>query len=438
MLRSEPNHSSISGFQMLALLLGIPFLRLLWLADLRNHIVETVTLLLASSIFYLLSVRLVLQSNPIGDNPFGIKKILLAGLLFRVTVFPLYPAFTDDLHRYRWEGKIQEAGFNPYLHAPKAVELEPLRDALYPRIDGKDFPAVYGPLLELEQRAVYRILARITPVVSRQLFWFKAPAALAELGVMGVVLMLLRARGRPLEHVLIYAWCPLPIFEFWATGHNDSLVLLPLLLAVALRPRWTAVFLSLATAAKFWPALLIPSLVDFRRRQILAFGAIFCVILVLFFAPYAANLTQNAQFATGFLGGWRNNDSLHALIAGAAGDPYRAKYITMGLIGAAALGVGLTRWRAEARVLAVIVTILALSANVHPWYLTWMIPLLALYPIPGLLLWTSLAPLAYGALIEWTILGAWNGLSPLRWLVYAPVAAVLAWDLSRLSSRRRS
>ncbi len=138
------------------------------------------------------------------------------------------------------------------------------------------------------------------------------------------------------------------------------------------------------------------------------------------------------------MGGWRNNDSLHALIAGAAGDPYRAKYFTMGLIGAAALGAGLTRWRVEARVLAVIVTILALSANVHPWYLTWMIPLLALYPIPGLLLWTSLAPLAYGALIEWTILGAWNGLSPLRWLVYAPVAAVLAWDLSRLSSRRRS
>ena len=36
-----------------------------------------------------------------------------------------------------------------------------------------------------------------------------------------------------------------------------------------------------------------------------------------------------------------------------------------------------------------IVTILALSANVHPWYLTWIVPLLALYPIPGLLLWTG-------------------------------------------------
>ena len=103
----------------------------------------------------------------------------------------------------------------------------------------------------------------------------------------------------------------------------------------------------------------------------------------------------------------------------------------MGLIAAAALAIPALRWRVEARALALIVTILALSANVHPWYLTWIVPLLVLYPLPGLLLW-SVAPLAYGVLIDWTILGTWNGLSPLRWLIYAPVAVLLAAELRRI------
>jgi hypothetical protein len=104
----------------------------------------------------------------------------------------------------------------------------------------------------------------------------------------------------------------------------------------------------------------------------------------------------------------------------------------MGLIVGAALAIPAIRWRVEARALALIVTILALSANVHPWYLTWIAPLLAMYPVPGLMLWVCLTPLAYGVLIDWTILGVWNGLSPLRWLIYGPVAALLLFELRRI------
>ena len=79
--------------------------------------------------------------------------------------------------------------------------------------------------------------------------------------------------------------------------------------------------------------------------------------------------------------------------------------------------------------LAIIVAILALSANVHPWYLTWIVPLLAFYPIPALLLWTALMPLAYSVLIDWSILGEWNGETPMRWLIYAPVGVMLIVSL---------
>lgn len=432
----EASRRTRSGFWMLALLVEIPLARMLWLADLRHHTVETISLLLATSIFYLVSVWLLLRNEVLREKAPSILWILSAAFLFRVTVFPLYPAFSDDLYRYRWEGKIQEMGFNPYTYAPRATEITPYRDSLYPQIDGKDFPAVYGPLLELEQRAFYRFITAVTPDPARQLFWYKSVAALADLGIIAAILLLLRARREPVERVLIYAWCPLPVFEFWATGHNDAVVILLVMLGLvfAARNREIAAgfWLSLATAAKLWPALLIPAITGYRWRKLLAAGGILAAIALILSAPYWTNVTSNARFATGFLGGWRNNDSIHSLIAAFAGDPYTAKYITMGLIVAAALAIPALRWRVEARALALIVTILALSANVHPWYLTWIAPLLAMYPVPGLMLWVCLTPLAYGVLINWTILGVWNGLSPLRWLIYGPVAALLLFELRRI------
>jgi alpha-1,6-mannosyltransferase len=422
-------------FWLLALLVEAPLAWMRMLADLRHHIVETVTLILVTSLFYLVSVWLLLRKEGRGDPRPSLVWILLAGFLFRITVFPLYPAFSEDLYRYRWEGKMQLKDFNPYLTAPDDPRLEPLRDAVYPRIVGKEFRAVYGPLIELSERGFYGLISAMTDDPAVQLFWFKAMAAFADLGIIGAVCLLLAARGQPVERVLIYCWCPLPVFEFWATGHNDAIVLMFVMAALAMAARkrnsLAAVALSLAVAAKYWPALLFPSFTGFRWRRILPAFAILTAIGLAFALPYWSDVSNNVRFTTGFLGGWRNNDSLHGVIAALTPDPYMAKYVTMAVIGAAALGFATLKWRIEARVLAVIVTILALSANVHPWYLTWILPLLPLYPIPGLMLWTALAPLFYRVLIDWTILGQWDGNTPFRWLVYAPVALVLAWDLKR-------
>src|SRR5687768_969450 len=39
-----------------------------------------------------------------------------AVVILRLVALPLEPG--DDFWRYQWEGKIQQAGFNPYVHAP--------------------------------------------------------------------------------------------------------------------------------------------------------------------------------------------------------------------------------------------------------------------------------------------------------------------------------
>jgi hypothetical protein len=296
-----------------------------------------------------------------------------------------------------------------------------------------DKKAGYGPLTEALQHGTYRAIAAATSDPWRQVHWFKLPAALFDLLTIAAALSLLKARGQPLAQIVVYAWNPLTIMEFWATGHNDAVPVffVTAALAAAVSGRWTLSWTALAcgAAAKFWPALLAPIFVREmnRRGERLRWqwvgGALIALAVSL---PYAADLRENAAFMTGFVGGWRNNDSLHGLILAVVGDPYVAKRVAFGLVALAVLAATFSKWRLESKCLAVLITLLAVSSNCHPWYLTWLLPFLVMVPFVPALLWMGLMPIAYGVLIDWHFLREWNGVTPLRWAIHGPFfAAVL-------------
>lgn len=407
-----------------ACLLQAGFLALALQADLRSAVPEVITLLGALSIIHLCAVWLAAKKGRT-----GLGWILGPALLFRLTVWPVYPAFSDDIFRYRWEGKLQAAGGNPYQVRPDDPEWAHLRDSVSERIPLRDFRAAYGPVLLLLERATYR-LTSFAPDAASQVFWFKAPAALCDVGVIVLLLRLLRARGMAEERVLVYAWSPLPVFEFWVNGHNDSVLLLLLAGAAlaAARKRWIISFtaLSLAALTKFWPLALFPLFFDWRERR---WHALLLVpISLALFLPYWSDIRLNARFLSGFLGGWRNNDSIFGVVLWLAdGDLQTAKRVTMAALALVTLGVAWLRPALEKGVLAIAAATLALSANCHPWYLTWLVPWMAFHLSPGLLLWTAAAPFFYEVLIRWIPLGEWQGVSPLRWWIYLPVFGLLAW-----------
>ncbi len=163
-------------------------------------------------------------------------------------------------------------------------------------------------------------------------------------------------------------------------------------------------------------------------------------ILGLFAIPYWTNVRENMQFASGFMGGWRNNDSLYGIILWLAKDVYQAKYAAFLIVAITVLILTLRQIPLERACLAAITVMLMVSANCHPWYLTWLLPLLVLFPVPALLLWTALVPLAYSAVISWVTLGEWQGSKAIRWLEYVPVYSMLigSWLVSRMISHRRS
>ena len=402
--------------------------------------------MLLVGLFYLLSVYLALKTSHSNKTYIPLGLIILAGVAFRLALWPLSPTLSDDPFRYRWEGKLQAAGGNPYAARPNDARWSDLRDSTFPRVTGKDFKAVYGPLTELVELISYRVASALESDPVRQVFWFKLPYALCDLAVLMLLPALLINRGFSAERVLIYAWSPLPVIAFWATGHNDSLVILLLTLAFlgAAKDRWTWAFaaLSFATAAKIWPLMLFPLFIGWRGYRPLRWYQWWVAMPILFALawPYRTNVDENLRFMSGFVGGWRNNDSLFGIILWLTKDLYRAKKVAFAIIAAGIAFVTLRNRTPERGALAVIALMLMVSANCHPWYLTWILPLLTLFPVPALLLWTALVPIAYAAVISWSTLGEWNGSTELRWLEYAPVYALLAgsWIMGRSTHLRNT
>ncbi len=391
----------------------------------------------ASLLLYVLYLVLVfLLRNFVDDLDQGfrgLKTVLALAILFRVTVAWMSPVLSDDVYRYRWEGMLQAEGGNPYAVTPDDAGWQRLRDATYPRIPIRDYPGGYGPLVMLAERAAYGVASAVTADPWRQAMGMKMPAMLADLAVMGLLLGWLRSRGRPLAWVAVYALCPLVVIEFWGMGHNDALALAFLVGAFwALderRDRLGFVLLAGAVAVKWWPALLLPAAVGFSRqaprRAMLAAAGLLVVPLAML--PYWTDLSLNLKFMGGFAGGWRNNDSLFGITYVLAGGDFEvAKQWTLWLLGVWCLAVPLLFRDRVHGVLAAIAGVLLLAANCHPWYLTWLLPFLVFAPWPPLLLWVGLTPLFYEVLIEYHLLGIWEGSRPGRWLVYGPVIAAMA------------
>ena len=236
---------------------------LLRLGNLKAHAVEFIALMLAASLLYLIAVWAVEHFPPYSPRAFLVF-IFIVGIVFRATLFPLYPSLSDDLLRYRWEGRAQLAGVNPYRVAPAAAEAQFLRDATWPAVNGKEFTTAYGPLTELIFREAWRI-ARNAPSLNESVLLMKLPALLFDLGS-AVLLAFLLARLRlPASRVLIYYWCPLAAIEFAASGHNDSIAVFFLLAALlameAYRPPMALMALAASALAKLFAAFLAPVLI---------------------------------------------------------------------------------------------------------------------------------------------------------------------------------
>lgn len=397
------------------------FLATLLLRNLKAGVMEFILLALAGGILYLISVFAVLRIPPTRRM---LNFIFAAGLVFRATLFPLFPSLSDDLYRYRWEGKAQVHGLNPYVVAPSDPKAAFLRDETYPAVNGKNFTTVYGPITELLLRGAYRI-ASLWPDRSSVLL-MKLPALLFDLGIGLLLVRLLSLLGLPTTRALIYYWCPLAVVEFGASGHNDAVAVFFLLASIVAAetgaPRLSLTALAASACSKLFAAFLAPVLLVRAHWRDLLWPALLAMAV---YFPFRGGLHNVLPGVAVYSGQWRNNDSLFGVIYLLAGSLPAASTVYLAIVAGTAGYMAGRRVPLLRSAYIILGTVLLFAANCFPWYLTWILPLLAVYVNPAWLLFTVTSVLAYHVLIPYEVLGLWQETSLFRILEYLPVYALL-------------
>jgi hypothetical protein len=335
---------------------------------------------------YVLAVRVSDRITP--------RAAITAIVLLNVLVLLAPPLFSTDIFSYEAYARMFATyGTNPYLHGPHAISLDPL----YPYVGAKwiSTPSVYGPL--------FTIFSGLTAgsSVEAGVIFFKLVAALCSLGIVAAVWHAAKLRGvDPVRGALLVGLNPLLVLYGVGGGHNDLMMLLFATAGVTAllsrRERASGVLIVVGAAIKLSGLLLLPfaaaASVPFgavnRRRELLrGAGVTAATALVVGFICFHSGLLQMTHTLQDVQG---QNDlqSTPGLIAGgvklAFGLSIHGLIETL-LTAVCALVVVRLVWRVwflgldwiEGAAWAT-VWVLATAGSILPWYVAWLLPLVAL------------------------------------------------------------
>ena len=371
--------------------------------------------------------------------------IVVAAVGLRVVALERTPPLSTDVYRYLWDGRVANAGINPFRYAPNAPEVKHLRDENWRQINFKHISTIYPPTAEM-------LFAGLARVRDGDMEAFRWTFALFDMGSVLLLIALLRRTGRPPERVVWYAWCPLAVMETTAGAHVDAAGLFLLLLAFVLVSRkdskpglGSGIALAAAVMAKGYALLAAPF---FLRRGGWRVAGAFVIACALLLLPYLGAGMQLFGGLRAYVGAWQTNASIFLvvdrLLERATDDHFGwARALTVGavLLIVAALArrqkPGLEPLMGAS--FAAIGAQLFIGAPTLPWYGIWLVPALCWWAIPGLVLFTFTVSAQYYA--RWLFPGDEAADYALLWAGYVPVYLLLVgqviwWRLRRSTPSR--
>ena len=355
--------------------------------------------------------------------------------------------FDGDIWRYLWDGHVGAHGVNPYLHAPADAALDEMADEekgtqtdgravwsdIRDNINYRTIPTVYPPLAQ----AVFRVSHLLAPgsilVLKILLVGFDLLATL-------FVALTLAALGRPVGLTLLYAWNPLVIKVFAASGHVDSVVAATLAATAYFLVRGgkakAAVSFGLAILSKIAPLVLLPFVV--RRigwRKLTLALAVVATGYIPFVGAGGSVFDGSLTFARQ----WQFNAGPLALFQWLAGsfssDPNTVARSISGLAIIAVVGWLVRRDDGDGETFAhygaaSLGALLVLGPVVMPWYVAWLLPLAV---IAGQHVWVYFSALVCLAFL--VMIGGLEHAGTL-WVEYGALAALLGLGVWRRKGER--
>lgn len=182
--------------------------------------------------------------------------IVALGLAFRAVYVTAPPALSHDAYRYVWDAHLVAHGVSPYTHPLSDPSLAALRDsAIWPQVNWRDSPTIYPPGAQI----FYLLVNAVAPLNVQAM---KLAMGMCDILCGLLTLVLLSRHGLDPRRAIVYWWNPIPVLEFFYSGHVDALATaetLAALLIVSLSWRGSrtlaGALLGLAALTKLYPLL---------------------------------------------------------------------------------------------------------------------------------------------------------------------------------------
>jgi hypothetical protein len=295
--------------------------------------------------------------------------IFVFGVLFRATLLPTVPSTSDDVYRYIWEGKLVYHGENPFAKAPENPDLDYLHSEDFPDVVSyKDMTTIYP--------AAAQVIFTLGYIISGENdFGLKLIYLLVEILTFIFLIKILELRKLNKNFLLVYAWLPLPIMEYFINSHIDvvGISFFIMFIYFMLKDKYIAAVLPFAISVliKLYPLMIFPLLMKkLRLKNFIIFSSVLMFVIIAGMFPFIpTERSVNASLFT-YLSTWSFNGSFYSLF-NLIFNESTARSIVLVLLMVAVGNIAIRYNDFLKGVYGVWICFIMFAATLYPWYLGW-------------------------------------------------------------------
>ncbi len=252
-------------------------------------LISTFTVLFA---IYLLLISDLPNTDKVTDSEID-RKYNGVAIILRVVLLLAIPNLSDDFYRFIWDGRLLNAGINPFAQLPTFYINSPgqsvpgITEDLYNQLNSPEYFTIYPPVNQF----IFWFSTLISgdnlsgAVVSMRIFLLAA-----EIGNIWLLPKVLDQFNLPKRYTLIYALNPLVIIEGVGNLHFEVMMVFFILLALWWLKKnqliLSATAIAFAVGTKLIPLILLPFLPrPLTLKRMLIYYAISGAIIIILFLP---------------------------------------------------------------------------------------------------------------------------------------------------------
>lgn len=238
--------------------------------------------------FAFISYLYILYQKPGAQQ---VQGLLAMAILFRLVFIVSFPALSDDIYRFVWDGRLLNAGIHPFAELPSYYLIEGhgvagLDEELFFKLNSPNYYTIYPPLAQF----IYWLATVFTDSIVGSAIIIRVLIIFAEIGTLFIGAKLLQKYSFPSRNILIYALNPLVVVELTGNLHFEAFLIFFLLLSIhCLRHNAiskSAFFMAASIASKLLPLMLLPLFIRrLKLKPLIIWMILIGVFTVIFFMP---------------------------------------------------------------------------------------------------------------------------------------------------------